>query len=78
MNSPEPAAQAQAQQRFMVISLVRFGGVFAILGGILAANGALPFAVPEAIAYVMVVLGMGLVFVIPTLLARRWSSNRQQ
>ncbi len=76
---PEDAPEdARARRRFMMISLVRFGGVFVILGAVLAANGALPFAVPDMAAYAAVMLGMGLVFVAPTLLSRRWSTNSRR
>ncbi len=75
MNDTDAAREAQARRRFAVISLVRLAGVFVILFGILAANKALPFAVPDAFAYLLVVMGMGQVFVIPTLLSKRWSSK---
>lgn len=77
MNSAPSPEEMQAQRRFMVISLARFGGVALILGGILAANGALPIAVPDVAAYVAIAIGMFATFFLPTMLARRWSSRKQ-
>ena len=77
MNSAPSPEEVQAQRRFMVISLARFGGVALILGGILAANAALPVAVPDVAAYGVIALGMFATFFLPTMLARRWSSRKR-
>ena len=68
----DPATEAQAKQRFAMISIVRFGGVLMVLAGILVAQGVIDL--PAWVGYILVVLGMVEVFFLPTLLARRWKS----
>lgn len=69
-------AEARARKRFMVIGAMRFGGVMMILAGIAVINGAL--ALPEWAAWVLIALGMAGTFVVPTVLARTWSTNRRR
>ena len=78
MDRPETPQEALARKRLMVISAARFAGVLLILGGILAANDALPFSVPPVIAYIVVGIGMVETFAIPILLSRRWSTNSRR
>jgi hypothetical protein len=70
-----PEDQDKARNRFMVINLMRIGGVAMILFGIAVLQGV--FALPEWIAYIVIVLGLAETFVMPQVLARAWSSNRK-
>ncbi len=70
-----PEDETRARNRFMVINLMRIGGVAMILFGIAVLQGL--FDLPQWIAYAVIVLGMVETFVMPQLLARAWSSNRR-
>ena len=61
-----------AKARFLVINLVRLTGVAMILVGVLATQKRIEL--PDAAAYLLIVLGLLEVFVFPRLLARRWRS----
>lgn len=74
----ESADDALARRRFMMINLVRLSGVAFILGGLAMANDALPFEVPDIVAYGVVIIGMVEVFAIPILLSRAWSTNSRR
>ena len=68
-------ADAVARNRFMLINLMRVFGVIMILAGIAVFNEVLPL--PEWAGLVLIVLGMGETFVVPTMLARLWSTQAQ-
>lgn len=69
----EPS-DTKARNRYFAMSLVRIIGVILTLAGILAHSGR--WALPIEVAYVMIVAGVAMVFFVPTLMARRWSSRR--
>ena len=70
-----PVDDATARNRFLVISLMRFMGVAMILFAILVLNGVV--VLPPWTAWVLIVLGVLETFLVPTLLARLWSSERK-
>lgn len=65
----------QARNRFMMIQLMRIGGVAMVLFGIAVLRGMIDL--PDLVAYVLIVMGIGEAFVVPHLLARLWSSDRR-
>ena len=68
-------ADQRARNRFMVINLVRLSGVAFVLAGIAIIQGVI--ALPPLVAYVLIGIGLVDTFLVPTLLSRAWSSNRQ-
>ena len=70
MAEADPAAR-----RFYAIQLTRLAGALMVVGAILALNGAI--ALPGAIAYLLLALGLTGFFIMPTFLARKWSSRRK-
>lgn len=70
MADADPAAR-----RFYAIQLLRLGGALMVVGAILALNGAV--ALPDVIAYLLLALGLTGFFIMPTFLARKWSSRRK-
>ena len=70
MADADPAAR-----RFYAIQLLRLGGALMVVGAILAMNGAV--ALPDVIAYLLLALGLTGFFIMPTFLARKWSSRRK-
>jgi hypothetical protein len=65
----------QARNRWMVIQAMRLGGIAMVIVALLALRGIVPM--PDAAAYVLLGVGLVDVFLVPTLLARKWSSRRQ-
>lgn len=68
--APDPA-----RARFMMIQLVRLGGLLLILGGMVIVADKLP--APPLLGYGLLVLGMFEFFVLPLMLAKRWRSPRE-
>ena len=66
---------ALARNRWLVINLQRVIGVGMILFGILVVRGIVDL--PQVAAYVFIAVGLIDVFLVPTILARRWRSPRQ-
>ena len=62
-----------ARNRWMVIQAARIGGVVMVVLGLATLGGAIPL--PEVAAYVLLVAGLADVFLVPTFLARQWSSR---
>lgn len=62
--------EAQARNRFIVLSALRLGGVVLVGLGLLAINQALP--IPPMIGWVLVPAGLIEIFVMPQVLARIW------
>ncbi len=62
-----------ARRRFMIIQLMRVAGVAMVLFGIAILRGLVN--VPEFVAYMLIVMGIGEAFLVPHLLARQWSTN---
>lgn len=72
---PSPEEDARAKGRFMVINLMRIGGIAMILMGIAVLQSMI--SLPDWTGYLLIVLGMMETFLVPTLLARVWSSNNR-
>lgn len=64
-----------AQSRYFAMVAVRFAGAALILAGILVVRRVLEL--PEAVGYILVVVGLAGFFVMPTVLARRWRSPKE-
>jgi hypothetical protein len=62
-----------------VIQLVWVAGVGLVLVGVLIQAGGIAQLreLPRDLGYVLIVLGFAKVFILPTLLARRWRSPRE-
>ncbi|WP_310533202.1 hypothetical protein [Novosphingobium sp.] len=69
-----PEQDALAKKRFMAITLVRMSGVALILVGLLCALDKLDIPMAHLIGVVLILIGFVDVFVVPTLLAKRWRS----
>ena len=72
---PPDENEEQARNRWAVIQLVRAGGVVMAILGLLTIEGIVPL--PEVAGYVLLALGLVEVFLMPTLLARKWSSRER-
>lgn len=70
------AAETRARNRFMAINVVRISGVLMVLAGLAVMNGALDL--PEVVAWGLIGLGLAEVFIFPTLLSRKWSTNNPE
>lgn len=70
MAEPDPAVR-----RFYAIQMLRFAGALMVVTAILAINDAI--ALPDAMSYVLLAFGLAGFFVVPTLLARKWSTRRK-
>ena len=64
-----------ARNRWMVIQAARIGGVAMVVAGLGSLGGAIPL--PEIAAYVLLAAGLVDVFLVPTFLARMWSSRER-
>lgn len=71
-SGPESSGPDPARDRFIMLQLMRLGGVLLVVGGILILAGRVPG--PRAIGYGLVVFGAFEFFAMPALLARRWKS----
>ena len=71
----EPVSDEVARNRWAVIQVVRAGGVVMAILGLLTIEGIVPL--PEVAGYVLLALGLVEVFLMPTLLARKWSSRNR-
>ncbi|WP_067696798.1 hypothetical protein [Erythrobacter sp. AP23] len=69
----DPAPHDPAKARFFMLQAVRLSGV--ALGGLgaLILGGILPL--PELIGYLLLAFGAFDVFILPIILAKRWSSS---
>jgi hypothetical protein len=65
-----------AKQRWMLIQLMRLGGIAMVLVGLLAVNNAIGLG--ETVGYLLIALGLVETFVMPTLLARRWATPKDR
>lgn len=66
----DPVSEETARNRWAVIQAVRLSGVAMVLVGILIRYGVIP--APMAVGFVLMAIGLLEVFLLPTLLARRW------
>ncbi len=68
----DPAKDEAARRRWLAISASRLVGIGLVLLGLLVDNGVI--AGPAELAYVLLGLGLLVVFVTPRVLARHWRS----
>jgi len=68
---PDPDPQAQARSRFMLLNLIRFGGVMIALFGA-AVIGKRLIEPAEIVGGLMMALGAFEVVLLPAILVRRW------
>lgn len=68
----DPVPHDPAKAHFFAIQLTRWSGVGLALLGMLVLSRRLAW--PEAAGYVLLALGLAEVFVLPTVLARRWKT----
>jgi hypothetical protein len=64
-----------AKQRFVVLNLVRLGGLVFVMLGIAITNGA--FDLPAPIGWVVAIAGLIEFFFLPPMLAKKWRSGHQ-
>lgn len=69
----ELGAEDKARNRWLIIQTMRLVGVAMVVIALLALQGLFPL--PDMAAYVLLVAGLVDVFLVPTLLARKWSSR---
>ena len=72
---PPDENEDQARNRWMVIQVVRISGVVMAILGLLMIEGIVPM--PKVAGYAMLAAGLVEVFLVPTLLARLWSSRNR-
>ncbi len=70
MREDPKAADRRAGGRFLVMSLIRLGGVVVVLLSLLLLNGLLPL--PPVAGWIGLALGLVGIFVVPQVLARAW------
>ena len=73
MASRPPEDDDAARSRWMVIQIVRASGAIMAILGLLTLEGIVP--IPEVAGYCFLAAGLVEVFLLPTLLARKWSSR---
>ena len=73
MDSPE--SNDAARNRFLVIGLLRLGGVVMVLAGLLMIAGRVGGG--TVVGYALLALGLLDVFALPLWLARKWRSPRE-
>lgn len=67
--------ETKAQQRFLVLNLVRISGaIMLVIGLAVIANGV--FGLPVAAGYVLFLVGIVDFMLVPLLLAKRWKSRQ--
>ena len=68
---PDPAPDP-AQARWIMLQLMRLGGVLLAVGGLVIIGGAI--AGPPALGYGLLAFGLFEFFVMPVMLAKRWKT----
>ena len=63
-----------ALAKFLLLNVIRIAGLLAVLAGIAGLGDKLPM--PQWLAAAGVVLGVGLFFIVPMFVARRWKGRK--
>ncbi len=71
--SDREIAEARARNGFIIINVVRFGGVAMVMLGFAIVRGVIDL--PYAVGAVIAVLGFFEVFFLPRFVARRWNAG---
>ena len=70
-----PEEETKAQQRFLVLNIVRISGaIMLVIGLAVIANGL--FGLPVAAGYLLFLIGIIDFMFVPLLLAKRWKSPK--
>ena len=72
---PEPVSDEVAQRRWLVINVLRLGGVAMVIAGMLGTRQIV--AMPMIAAYALIAVGLLDIFFVPLFLARKWRSPRE-
>ena len=68
-----PEEETTAQRRFIVLNLVRItGAIMLVIGLAIIGNGL--FGLPEAVGYLLFLIGIADFILVPRLLAKKWKS----
>jgi hypothetical protein len=67
-----PVSEDVARGRFLVINVLRLGGVAMVIVGILVVERM--FDLPDVAGYVLIGAGLIDIFLVPQMLARKWRS----
>lgn len=73
--SARDAVEAQARRRYIIMNVVRIGGLGLLLMGVAITRGALPVRLPWALGAGLAVLGLLEFFFLPAILAKRWKAG---
>ena len=65
--------EAQAKQRFIILSIMRFSGAVIVMMGLAIGAGRLFPDFPPLLGYLFIVLGMFEFFLFPILLKKSWN-----
>ena len=71
--APLDEAEVTARQRYLLLNLVRIGGIAAAIAGIAGTRQALP--IPFALAVIITLAGILAFFFAPPLLVKRWKGQ---
>lgn len=71
--SPREAADARARNGFIIITLVRFGGIALIMLGFAIVRGVIDL--PRFVGGIIAVLGFFELFFLPRFVARAWNAG---
>lgn len=71
----EPVSDEVARGRWLVINVLRLGGVAMVIAGMLGTRQIIPM--PMIAAYALIAVGLLDVFFVPLFLARKWRSPRE-
>lgn len=74
--SPREIADAQARQRLIVLTAMRFSGIALVMAGFAIVRGLIDL--PWAVGAVLAVVGMLEFFFLPRFIARRWNAGDNQ
>ena len=69
--------EKKAQQRFLVLNLVRITGAIILVVGLAVIGNGL-FGWPKAVGYLLFLVGVADFLLVPLLLAKRWKSPPEQ
>lgn len=74
-NSPREIAEARARTGFIIMNMVRFGGVALVMLGFAIVRGIIDL--PYAVGAVFAVVGFFDIFFLPRFVARRWNAGNK-
>ena len=63
-----------ALAKFLLLNVIRIVGLLAVLAGIAGLGDRLPM--PQWLAALAVIMGVGLFFIVPMFVARRWKGRK--